>query len=99
MTRIKYDNPVLYQHKGIDVRKVNSLRVDVGEMEMIRLINAQEASGWLLSKSQILAMQGRPCQNCGNENSCVPVPKGILSTNKQWAINQPSIADLNKNGE
>jgi len=96
MVKTKDGNPVLYKHEGVEVRKVNSLRVDIGEMEMVRLINAQKASGWLLSKSQILAMQGRPCQACGNENSCVPVPKGILSTSKQ-STNQ--LRDPNKDGQ
>lgn len=96
MVRTKDGNPVLYNHKGVEIRKVNRLRIDIGEMEMVRLVNAQEASGWILSKSQILAIQGRPCQSCGNENSCVPVPRGILSTTKQFGN---ELRNPNKNGE
>jgi hypothetical protein len=77
------ENPVLYIHCGVEIRKINKLTIDLGEMEMVRLVNAQVASGNVLSRAQILALQGRPCQNCGHENVCIPIQKNILSINKQ----------------
>lgn len=77
------DNPILYLHCGIEIRKINKVIIDLSEMEMVRLVNAQVASGNILSRSQIIAMQGRPCQNCGHDNICIPVNKNILSINKQ----------------
>lgn len=68
-------NPIINYVGGVPIRKRNQLSISVGEMQMRRLVEVSIDTG--LSIPQIIAMQGMPCQKCGNDN--IVIEKGILS--------------------
>jgi hypothetical protein len=74
-------NPVVRIHHGVEVHKVNRLHLHFNEFEYMKLLNIWEASGKKISLTQILALQGGPCQVCGHANVCIP--KGVLDSKKQ----------------
>jgi ATP-dependent helicase/DNAse subunit B len=73
-------NPVVRTHHGVQIRRVNRLHMHFNEYEYMKLINTWAAMDKKISISQIIALQGMPCQLCGHSNVCIP--KGVLSVNK-----------------
>ncbi len=74
-------NPELY--KGFEIKKSNRVNLCLDEREYKRLIDAYHEADGILSFSKIIALQGRPCQQCGCDNAMIPVKKGLLSVVKQ----------------
>lgn len=69
------DNPVITKIGGIEIRKVNYVKIKLSDVEMLRLVAVHEQTG--MSLSRILAMQGRSCTKCGNDN--ITIPREILN--------------------
>lgn len=78
----KESNPIVCVHHGFEVRRYNQVNISLSDHEYIKALDAHVASGKLLSLGKILALQGQPCQQCGNDNFTLLVPKNILSIKK-----------------
>jgi hypothetical protein len=72
-------NPILYYIGDTPIRKYNSVRVSMNEHEMAKLATIKSHTG--LNLAQILALQGKSCSKCGNDNVdfVVTVPRNIIS--------------------
>lgn len=90
-------NPIIRYIGGIAIRKKNQLSICVDEQEMVRLIEVSIETG--LSIPKIIAMQGQPCQNCGNDN--IVIPRGLLRTDRKQTGSSitKTAKDKNKNNE
>lgn len=80
-------NPVLFEYRGFDVKKNNAIKLSLDEREFKKLIDAYHDAEGALSFSKIIALQGRPCQSCGADSTCIPIKKGLLSVAKQSSGN------------
>lgn len=78
------NNPVLYEYKGIEIRKYNRVELTFGEVSFKKIIDEVDETG--LSIHKVLAYSGQPCDRCkgtsimvydkeGNEKK---VKRGIL---------------------
>lgn len=76
-------NPVVFEYRGFSVKRSNPVKLNLDEREYKRLIDAYHDADGALSFSKIIALQGRPCQQCGCDNALIPVKKGLLSIVKQ----------------
>lgn len=74
-------DPEIY--RGFEVYKSNRINLSLDEWEYKRLIDSYHNAGGDISFAKIIALQGRPCQQCGCDALLIPVKKGILSTAKQ----------------
>ncbi len=77
-------NPVLYQHKKVNVRRCNKVVLLFGEVAFKKMIDEVDKTG--LSIHKILAYSGKPCERCKgtevvifdkNDNE-VKIKKGLL---------------------
>lgn len=71
---------ILYYIGNIPVREINTVRLSITENQYKKIAEIADKTG--LAISMIIAMQGKPCCKCGNEEITITVPKNILSTKK-----------------
>lgn len=85
-------NPILYQYKGVNIRKYNKVVFRVGENSFRKLIDETERTG--LSCHKILAYTSRPCEICKStdvtvyhEDRKVNIKKGLLHVPQNSGVN------------
>jgi len=85
-------NPVLQVYKGIKIRKVNRVELQLPEPVFKRLIDAADESGMSIHK--VLYYSGRPCERCDPEIRVYDaegkphvIKKGILNLPESNGIN------------
>lgn len=87
------DNPVLYQYKGVNIRKLNRVTLKLSEHHFKKIIDEVDNTG--LSIHKVLAYSGKPCEKCmgtevtaydKNDNE-IKVKKGLLHIPENNGIN------------
>lgn len=77
-------NPIQYYHRGLPIRKYNSIHLRIDEITYKELIDAEHDTG--LSLRKILSHSSTPCERCINtyvivltDNGAVKIKRGIFS--------------------